>query len=104
MGTIMRMEMDDTNSFKLLINNMLLEQEKRMSDSFTSKLDTQTEKITKSVHEQNSLFSGNILTLTRDVEKLEEKLKVMNVRIITVGTACSVLGGLVGFFVSAVLK
>jgi len=103
MGTIMTMSSDETNSFELLMNNMLLKQEQRLNDNVTSKLDAQTEKITKTVHDQNQLFSGNILSLTRDVAKLEEKVRVQNVKMITLAAAASVLGGIVGFFIDHVV-
>jgi hypothetical protein len=85
------------------MNNMLLKQEQRMSENFTAKLDLQTEKITKTVHDQNQLFSGNIITLTRDVAKLEEKIKVQNVKMVTLAAAATVLGGIVGFFIDHVV-
>jgi len=97
------MSSDETNSFELLMNNMLLKQEQRLNDNVTSKLDAQTEKITKTVHDQNQLFSGNILSLTRDVAKLEEKVRVQNVKMITLAAAASVLGGIVGFFIDHVV-
>mgnify|MGYP000860343091 CR=1 FL=1 len=103
MGTIMTMSSDETNSFELLMNNMLLKQEQRLNDNVTSKLDAQTEKITKTVHDQNQLFSGNILSLTRDVAKLEEKVRVQSVKMITLAAAASVLGGIVGFFIDHVV-
>lgn len=103
MGTMSLMSSDETNSFELLMNNMLLKQEQRMSENFTAKLDLQTEKITKTVHDQNQLFSGNIITLTRDVAKLEEKIKVQNVKMVTLAAAATVLGGIVGFFIDHVV-
>lgn len=103
MGTIMTMSSDETNSFELLMNNMLLKQEQRLNDNVTAKLDAQTEKITKTVHDQNQLFSGNILSLTRDVAKLEEKVRVQNVKMVTLAAAATVLGGIVGFFIDHVV-
>lgn len=102
-ATMIGMSSDQTNSFELMMNNMLLKQEARIHESINLKLDQQTEKITKTVSAQNTLFSGNILTLTKDVARLEEKVKIQNVKMITLAAAATVLGGIVGFFIDHVV-
>lgn len=102
-ATMIGMSSDQTNSFELMMNNMLLKQEARIHESINLKLDQQTEKITKTVSDQNTLFSGNILTLTKDVARLEEKVKIQNVKMITLAAAATVLGGIVGFFIDHVV-
>jgi len=102
-ATMIGMSSDQTNSFELMMNNMLLKQEARIHESINLKLDQQTDKITKTVSDQNTLFSGNILTLTKDVARLEEKIKIQNVKMITLAAAATVLGGIVGFFIDHVV-
>lgn len=102
-ATMIGMSSDQTNSFELMMNNMLLKQEARIHESINLKLDQQTDKITKTVSDQNTLFSGNILTLTKDVARLEEKIKIQNVKMVTLAAAATVLGGIVGFFIDHVV-
>ena len=96
----MVLTMDDTQSIKLLIDNSLLEQEKRLTLTFNNKIDTQTEKITKTVNEQNVAYSTQLIAQAKSIGVLETKMAAVNVKLATVGAVSAALGGLIGFFVA----
>jgi len=50
---------------KLLIDNSLLEQEKRLSKEFREELDLQTTKLIDAVEKQNKLYSTRLLLLIK---------------------------------------
>ena len=96
---------------KLLIDNSLLEQEKRLSKEFRDELDVQTTKLIDAVEKQNKLYSEQIITLNKDiatlntvVENLKSKINGVRTQVAVVGTACATLGGLIGFFVAQLVK
>lgn len=96
---------------KLLIDNSLLEQEKRLSKEFRDELDTQTEKLISAVEKQNLLYSDQIITLNKDVASLNSvvdnlKARISNIRaqMLIVGTACTTLGGFAGFLIAQLAK
>lgn len=96
---------------KLLIDNSLLEQEKRLSKEFRDELDAQTNKLISAVEKQNKLYSDQIITLNKDiatlntvVENLKSKVNSVRTQITVVGTACTALGGLLGFFIAQLVK
>ena len=96
---------------KLLIDNSLLEQEKRLSKEFRDELDLQTTKLIDAVEKQNKLYSDQIVTLNRDiatlntvVENLKSRVNGVKAQITLVGTACATLGGLFGFFIAQLVK
>jgi len=96
---------------KLLIDNSLLEQEKRLSKEFREELDLQTTKLIDAVEKQNKLYSDQIITLNKDiatlntvVENLKSKVNSVRTQITVVGTACTALGGLLGFFIAQLAK
>lgn len=52
-------EMNPTkDEIKLLIDNSLLEQEKRLSREFRQELEVQTGRLTSSIDKQNGLYAG----------------------------------------------
>lgn len=96
---------------KLLIDNSLLEQEKRLSKEFREELDSQTAKLISAVEKQNLLYSDQIITLNKDVASLNSvvdnlKARISNIRaqMIIVGTACTTLGGFAGFLIAQLAK
>lgn len=96
---------------KLLIDNSLLEQEKRLSKEFRDELDLQTDKLINAVEKQNKLYSDQIIALNKDVatlnsvvENLKSKVNGVRVQMGVVGTACATLGGLLGFFIAQLAK
>lgn len=96
---------------KLLIDNSLLEQEKRLSKEFRDELDLQTDKLINAVEKQNKLYSDQIIALNKDVatlntvvENLKSKVNGVRLQVTVVGTACATLGGLLGFFIAQLVK
>lgn len=96
---------------KLLIDNSLLEQEKRLSKEFRDELDLQTDKLINAVEKQNKLYSDRIIALNKDVatlntvvENLKSKVNGVRLQVTVVGTACATLGGLLGFFIAQLAK
>lgn len=96
---------------KLLIDNSLLEQEKRITKEFRDELDTQTNKLISAVEKQNLLYSDQIIQLTKDVTMLNGvvdnlKARISNIRaqMVIVGTACATLGGFMGFLIAQFSK
>lgn len=96
---------------KLLIDNSLLEQEKRLSKEFRDELNTQTEKLINAVEKQNKMYSDQIITLNKDIAKLDSivlnlqsRITGIRTQMTVVATACATLGGLIGFFVSQLVK
>ena len=96
---------------KLLIDNALLGQEKRLTKEFRDELDIQTAKLIEAVEKQNKLYSDQIITLNKDiatlntvVENLKSNLNSVRTQITLVGTACTALGGLLGFFIAQLVK
>ena len=96
----MVLTMDDTQSIKLLIDKSLVEQEIRLTNSFTDKLDKQTEKITNTVNDQNKVYNNQLITMAKSIGVLETKVAQFNVKLATVGAVATALGGLLGFFVA----
>lgn len=91
---------------KLLIDNALLEQEKRLSKEFRDELDIQTTKLIDAVEKQNKMYSDQIITLNKDiatlnsvVETLKGRISNVKAQIAVIGTACTVLGGFIGFLI-----
>lgn len=91
---------------KLLIDNALLGQEKRLTKEFRDELDIQTAKLIEAVEKQNKLYSDQIITLNKDVatlntvvENLKSRISNVKAQIAVIGTACTVLGGFVGFLI-----
>lgn len=91
------MEMNETQ-FKLLIDNALLEQEKRLTTEYRREMTVQTDRFTSIVDKHN----GNVIALTKAITQLEVKYDALKIRIWAVGGSCSVFGGLVGFFVAKI--
>lgn len=87
------------NSFKLLIENALLEQEKRITKEYRAEMIIQTDRFASLVEVHN----GNLQTMSTSLVKLEIKVDQLKVRIWAVGVACSTLGGFVGFFISKLI-
>lgn len=108
-----KQDMDTTSQreIKLLIDNSLLEQEKRITKEFRAELEAQTLRLTAAIDKQNQLYSDQIISLNKDVASLEEvvvnlkgQLKNIHTQLLVVGTACASLGGLVGFFVAQLVR
>jgi len=98
----MQQDMDHTtpnkDELKLIIDNALLEQEKRITKSLND-----------SLSDQNKMYMDNILSLTDRVSKVEgrqdrqdERLKGMKGVIATTSAASAVLSGLIGFFIGQI--
>lgn len=104
-----KQNMDTTSQreIKLLIDNSLLEQEKRLAKEFRTELEAQTMRLTAAIDKQNQLYSDQIISLNKDVTALEgmvtslkSQLRGIKAQLVVTGTACATLGGLVGFFVA----
>jgi SMC interacting uncharacterized protein involved in chromosome segregation len=96
---------------KLLIDNSLLEQEKRLSKDFRYELDAQTNKLISAVEKQNLLYSEQIINLNKDVtalngvvDNLKGRISNIKAQMAIVGTACATLGGFVGFLIAQIAK
>lgn len=81
------------DELKLIIDNALLEQEKRITKSLGDSLDG-----------QNKIYMDNIVKLTERVSKVESKQDSFKGLIASVTAASSVLSGLVGFFIAQITK
>lgn len=99
------------DEIKLLIDNSLLEQEKRLSKEFRSELEVQTNRLTSVVEKQNIMYSNQIVELNKDVatlntivDTLKGRISGIKAQMIVVATACTTLGGFLGFFISQVIK
>lgn len=92
------------SEIKLLIDNALLEQEKRITKEMREELANQTKNLTDAIEKQNSLYSGQIISLNKDVTKLESAVKALKIQMAVVGTASLSVGGLVGFFIAQLVK
>lgn len=98
------------DEIKLLIDNSLLEQEKRLSKEFRSELEVQTTRLTNVVEKQNQLYSDQIIMLNKDVatlntvvDNLKGRISGIKAQMVVVATACTTLGGLIGFFVAQLM-
>jgi hypothetical protein len=87
-------------TIKLIIDNSLLEQEKRISKT-----------INDTLSEQNRTYMTEIISLTKELTKLsgrvdahDTKIKSFPILVSWVAAACAALGGLVGFFVNQLVK
>lgn len=105
------MDIASQREIKLLIDNSLLEQEKRLAKEFRNELEAQTLRLTASIDKQNQLYSDQIITLNKDVASLESivtnlkgQLKNIRAQLLVVGTACATLGGFFGFFVAQLVR
>lgn len=94
---------------KLLIDNALLEQEKRLGREFRDELDSQTAKLIDAVEKQNKLYSDQIITLNKDiatlnsvVETLKGRISNVKTQITVIGSACTILGGFIGFLIGQI--
>lgn len=108
MGTEMNPTKDE---IKLLIDNSLLEQEKRLSREFRSELEVQTGRLTGVVEKQNLMYSNQIVELNKDVaalntivDNLKGRISGIKAQMLVVATACTTLGGLVGFFIAQMVN
>lgn len=86
------------NEIKLIIDNSLLELEKRFSKT-----------ISDALSEQNRTYLKEIVNITKDVATLnakvdqhEEKLKGVKGMVATVASVSTVLGGFIGFLISQI--
>lgn len=99
------------DEIKLLIDNSLLEQEKRLSKEFRSELEVQTNRLTSVVEKQNMMYSNQIVELNKDVatlnnvvDNLKSRMSGLRAQMVVVATACTTLGGLIGFFVAQIMN
>ena len=99
------------DEIKLLIDNSLLEQEKRLSKEFRSELEVQTTRLTNVVEKQNQLYSNQIIMLNKDVatlntvvDSLKGRISGIKAQMVVVATACTTLGGLIGFFIAQIVQ
>ena len=106
-----KMDTTSQREIKLLIDNSLLEQEKRLSKEFRSELEVQTSRLTTVVEKQNQMYSDQIIALNKDVaalngviDNLKSNIKGVKTQVAVVGSACATLGGLVGFFISQMVR
>ena len=106
-----KMDTTSQREIKLLIDNSLLEQEKRLSKEFRSELEVQTSRLTTVVEKQNQMYSDQIISLNKDVaalngviDNLKGNIKGIRTQVAVVGSACATLGGLVGFFVAQLIR
>lgn len=88
------------DELKLIIDNSLLEQEKRITKS-----------LSESLSEQNKIYMDNILSLTNRISKVEgrqdrqdEKIKGFKGVVASASAASAVLSGLIGFFIGQLTK
>ncbi len=91
---------------KLLIENALLEQEKRLAKEFRMELTAQTDNLLRAIEKQNSLYSDNIIALNKtvtalekDIQTLRGRLKVITAQIAIVGAVSATLGGFIGYLI-----
>ena len=96
---------------KLLIDNSLLEQEKRLSKDFRYELDAQTNKLISAVEKQNLLYSEQIINLNKDVtalngvvDNLKGRISNIKAQMAIVGTSCATLGGFFWFLIAQIAK
>lgn len=99
------------DEIKLLIDNSLLEQEKRLSREFRQELETQTGRLTSAIDKQNGLYANQIVELNKDIVKLntvvdnlKNRVSGIKAQMVVVGTACTTLGGLIGFFIAQLVR
>jgi hypothetical protein len=92
------MEMKE-GTFKLLIENALLEQEKRLSSEFRREMVTQTDRFTKIVDGHNSTVIG----ITQDIAKLQVYQSNLKTRVWTIGAVCGSVSGLLVFIIDRII-
>ncbi len=99
------------DEIKLLIDNSLLEQEKRLSKEFRQELESQTNRLTAAIDKQNILYADQIVELNKDVatlntivENLKSKISGIRAQMLVVATACTTLGGFIGFFLAQIIN
>lgn len=105
-------EMNPTkDEIKLLIDNSLLEQEKRLSKEFRQELESQTNRLTLAIDKQNVLYADQIVELNKDVatlnsvvENLKSRISGIRAQMLVVATACTTLGGFIGFFLAQIIS
>lgn len=86
-------------TFSLLIENALLEQEKRLSAQFRVEMNSQTDRFTRIVDNHNTSVSA----ITQKLVELSVKVDALKIRIWAVGAICTTTGGFLGFFLSKVI-
>jgi hypothetical protein len=91
-------------TIKLLVENALLEQEKRLTSDFRKEMEHHSEKIARTVADQSRTYSKALIDNAKDIATLNEKIKTMKTTMITVGAACGTLGGFVGFIAALIIK
>lgn len=96
---------------RLTVENSLLEQEKRITKEFRFELETQTNKLTAVVEKQNSMYATQIVELNKDVatlnsvvDNLKSRISGIKAQMLVVATACTTLGGFIGFFIAQLLR
>lgn len=99
------------DEIKLLIDNSLLEQEKRLSKEFRQELESQTNRLTNAIDKQNGLYADQIVELNKDVatlnsvvENLKSRISGIRAQMLVVATACTTLGGFLGFFLAQMIN
>lgn len=93
-----------SSEVKLLVENALLEQEKRITKEIRVELQDQTNKLTGAIDKQNLMYSEQIIGLNREVTALQIRVSSIKNQVAVVGAVCSALGGLIGFFVAQLIK
>ncbi len=91
-------------AIKLLVENALLEQEKRLTTDFRREMEHHSEKISRTVTDQSRTYSEALIQNAKDIATLTEKIKSLKTTMITVGAACGTVGGFIGFVAAVVIK
>lgn len=98
-------EVESQNTtIKLLVENALLEQEKRLTSDFRKEMEHHFEKISRTVTDQSKTYSDSLIQNARDIATMNEKIKGLKASMITVGAACGTVGGFIGFIAAIIIK
>lgn len=103
---------------KLLVENALLHNNEQLRSGFEASLEKFSIKMSADINKQTKAFADQVFALTSKVAThegeigtlkgslgtLKEAINALKIRMAVVGSTCTVLGGLVGFFIAQIVK
>lgn len=84
----------------LIIKNELLEQEKRITQQFGADIRALSASVTSQLNDQGKTYMNELLSHEGRITTNTNDIKALKTKVWVVGTVCTTLGGLLGFFVA----
>lgn len=99
------------NEIKLLIENALLHNNEQLRTNFDASIEKFSVKLATDIATQTKAFADQVFNLTAQVTKHEAKIVLLDGAVkslkttqTVVGTVCTTLGGLIGFFIAQLIN